>query len=121
FAVSAPLVQGADSEHSSSVAGLLAAAWRGRPTEAHGLAETWMREAFTRDLGSALAVARYALTLLSVGLARYEEALATAREACEDTTLFVTGFALAELVEAAARSGERELAVAALDRLTSHT
>jgi DNA-binding CsgD family transcriptional regulator len=122
FAVAAPLLQGAgDSELSASVAGLLAAAWRGRPTEAHELAETWMREAFTRDLGSALAVARYALTLVSVGLARYEEALATAREACEDTTLFVTGFALPELVEAAARSGERELAVAALDRLTSHT
>lgn len=119
FAVSAPLLQGADGQHSSSVAGLLAAAWRGRPTEAQELADTWMREAFTRDLGSALAVARYALTLVSVGLARYEEALATAREACEDTTLFVTGFALPELVEAAARSGERELAVAALDRLTA--
>jgi DNA-binding CsgD family transcriptional regulator len=121
FAVAAPVFQGADSELSASVGGLLAAAWRGRPTEAHELAETWMREAFTRDLGSALAVARYALTLVSVGLARYEEALATAREACEDTTLFVTGFALPELVEAAARSGEREQALAALDRLTSHT
>lgn len=121
FAASAPLLHGADNEHASSVAGLLAAAWRGRPTEAYELAETWMREAFTRDLGSALAVARYALTLVSLGLAQYEEALATAREACEDTTLFVTGFALPELVEAAARSGERELAVAALDRLTSHT
>jgi DNA-binding CsgD family transcriptional regulator len=121
FAVAAPLLQDAESELSGSVAGLLAAAWRGRPTEAHELAETWMREAFARDLGSALAVGRYALTLVSVGLARYEEALATAREACDDTTLFVTGFALPELVEAAARSGERELAVAALDRLSAHT
>jgi ATP/maltotriose-dependent transcriptional regulator MalT len=56
------------------------------------------------------------------GLGRYDEALAAAMEASDDTPeLFVSMWALGELVEAAGRTGNTELAVRALGRLSEHT
>jgi ATP/maltotriose-dependent transcriptional regulator MalT len=56
------------------------------------------------------------------GLGRYEEAASAAREAASDTvTRRPAMWALPELVEAAARSGDTELARDALDRLTTTT
>ena len=52
------------------------------------------------------------------GLGRYEEALAAAVAASEDTPeLFVAAWALAELIEAATRTGNTDLAAGALARL----
>jgi DNA-binding CsgD family transcriptional regulator len=56
------------------------------------------------------------------GLGRYEEALAAAFEASEDTPeLFVAAWALSELIEAASRTGQTEVAARALARLGEDT
>ena len=56
------------------------------------------------------------------GLGRYEEALTAALEASEDTPeLFIATWALSELIEAAARTGNAELARDALARLGAQT
>jgi ATP/maltotriose-dependent transcriptional regulator MalT len=56
------------------------------------------------------------------GLGRYAEALAAAIEASDDTPeLFVATWALSELIEAAGRTGETELAARALERLGEQT
>src|SRR4029077_7942802 len=63
----------------------------------------------------------YALAVLYNGLGRYEEALASARTACEYDDLGNYGFALFELVEAGARSGAQEEAAEALRLLEERT
>ena len=56
------------------------------------------------------------------GLGRYEEALAAATAASDDTPeLFVSAWALSELIEAASRTGNTELAARALTRLREQT
>jgi DNA-binding CsgD family transcriptional regulator len=56
------------------------------------------------------------------GLGRYEEALAAASEASDDTPeLFVSMWSLGEVVEAASRTGDRERAARAVSRLAEHT
>jgi DNA-binding CsgD family transcriptional regulator len=56
------------------------------------------------------------------GLGRYEDALAAAVQAREDSSAaWFRTWGLVELVEAAARCGKRELAVDALDRLSQTT
>jgi DNA-binding CsgD family transcriptional regulator len=60
--------------------------------------------------------------ILANGLGRYEQALAAARHASEDTfTPHISMWALTELVEAAARSGNTEVAAGALERLAETT
>jgi DNA-binding CsgD family transcriptional regulator len=60
--------------------------------------------------------------ILFNGLGRYEQALAAARRASDDTPeLFASSWALAEVIEAASRSGESHDAAGALERLTEHT
>jgi DNA-binding CsgD family transcriptional regulator len=100
---------------------LIASAWRGRSTEARELADACMREAFVREVGLDVAVAQYAIAVLEVGLGRYEAALTVVREVCEEDRLFVVTSALPELVEAAVRMGERQLAVDAVRRLSERT
>jgi DNA-binding CsgD family transcriptional regulator len=92
---------------------LLLAACRGQEAETRQLAERCLRQAFAQGLGGAVAATRYSVAVLEVGMARYASALPAALAACEDHALWVAGQALPELVEAAVRSGERELAVAA--------
>src|SRR5262249_7803834 len=56
------------------------------------------------------------------GLGRYEQALAMARQACDDDfELFIGAWALPELIEASVRSGKPELGSSAMERLTSAT
>jgi DNA-binding CsgD family transcriptional regulator len=76
-----------------------------------------MREGFARRLGLYVAVAHHAIALLEIGLGRYEAACTAAGEACEEPAVFVVTSTLPELVEAAVRSGARELAVSAEHRL----
>jgi DNA-binding CsgD family transcriptional regulator len=58
--------------------------------------------------------------VLSNGLGRYTDALNALRHTCESEEL-LTCSALPELIEAAARSGELDLAVAACERLVAQT
>lgn len=95
---------------------LLAAAWRGLPTETREFAETYMREAFVQEAGFRVALAQHALAVLENGLGHYEAAVTVARQACEEPSLYVQTATLPELIEAAVRAGERELAVTAVAR-----
>jgi ATP/maltotriose-dependent transcriptional regulator MalT len=64
--------------------------------------------------------AHWAATVLYNGLARYEEAVASAQQATSGTH-FTTAWVLPELIEAAARHGDTELAREALERLAGTT
>ena len=73
-------------------------------------------------LVAGLAIHRWASALLYNGLGRYEEALVAAQQAGENPHEFLfSTLALAELIEAAARSGKPESAAGALRRLSEHT
>jgi ATP/maltotriose-dependent transcriptional regulator MalT len=75
--------------------------------EGHGMAAAW---------------AHWAAAVLYNGLGRYEEAASAAREVISDTVYtWPSMWAFAELVEAAARSGDTKLARDALERLTETT
>ena len=73
--------------------------------------------AAARGEGRAIAAADYARALLYNGLGRYEEAFEAARRAGEHEDLGLANWALTELVEAAVRVGDRDVANAALRRL----
>jgi DNA-binding CsgD family transcriptional regulator len=100
---------------------LLLAAWRGREAHASRLIEADVREAKARGEGRAIGLAEYATAVLHNGLGRSEAALAAAQRACEHDDLGFFGWALVELVEAAAHSGAREEATTALARLEERT
>ena len=68
-----------------------------------------------RGEGRAIGQSGYMSAVLYNGLGRYDEALAGARTACEHDDLGVRGFALVELIEAAARAElHRDVAAEAL-------
>jgi DNA-binding CsgD family transcriptional regulator/tetratricopeptide (TPR) repeat protein len=102
-------------------AALVLVAWRGAETEALDLIKAGVEDATARGEGRVLALAGYATGVLYNGLGRYEEALESIRRGCEDDDQGFVGWSLAELVEAAARSGKPEIAAAALHRLEERT
>jgi DNA-binding CsgD family transcriptional regulator len=105
----------------ASAGALIVSAWRGRTPEARDRAEANMRDAITRGLGRYVTLAQYATAVLENGLGHYEEALSAARFAAQDQALYVSTFALPELVEAAVRCGEYDLAVATVEQLADRT
>jgi DNA-binding CsgD family transcriptional regulator len=101
---------------------VLLAAFRGREAEAASLIDATIANAIAGGEGLAVQYARWASAVLNNGLGRYEDALVAARPASDDTPeLFISAWALPELIEAATRSGNRDLAVTALERLTEAT
>jgi DNA-binding CsgD family transcriptional regulator len=100
---------------------LLLAAWRGVDADALEDMNWALENAIARGEGRAIGGYGYATAVLYNGLGRYEAALAGARSACEYDDLGIRGFALAELVEAGARSGAHEEAAAALRSLEERT
>jgi hypothetical protein len=97
---------------------LVLAAWRGKETQALELIEASREDAAGRGEGRAITLAEYARAVLNNGLGRYREALAAAQRASEHDDLGLFGWALIELVEAAARNGEPQLAADALELLS---
>ena len=94
---------------------------RGREAEASELIDGVIAEATAAGQGTAVQYAHWANSVLMNGLGRYEEALAAAVQASEDTPeLYVAAWALSELIEAATRTGNAELAEEALARLGEH-
>jgi DNA-binding CsgD family transcriptional regulator len=72
-------------------------------------------------LVAGLAIIRWASALLYNGLGRYEEALVAAQQDSKHPhELLFSALALAELIEAAVRSGKREPAAAALRQLSDY-
>jgi DNA-binding CsgD family transcriptional regulator len=98
------------------------AAVRGREAETRDLVQTASEEAATRGEGFATFVIEHVTAVLYNGLGRYGEALsALRRQAIDPSYRDSSPRPMAELVEAAVRSGERDLARLALDRVEETT
>jgi DNA-binding CsgD family transcriptional regulator len=103
-------------------ASLMLAALRGWETEAARLIEAGMKEAERRGQGAWLTFAQWATAVLHNSLGRYEQALAAAEQASQDSrALPPANWAIVELIEAATRSGVPERAAPALQRLSQMT
>ena len=101
---------------------LVLAGLQGRAAEASELIETTIEECTAGGQGTAVQYARWARSVLLNGLGRYREAMAAAQEASDDTPeLFVSVWAAIELLEAAVRSDEPEVARAAHERIAAAT
>ena len=96
---------------------------RGREAQARALIESTRREAIALGQGVNVQLSDWMLAVLCNSLGRYEEALASALKASNDSQeeIFVSAWATLELLEAATRSGKRELAAVALDRIVVAT
>jgi DNA-binding CsgD family transcriptional regulator len=98
------------------------AALRGRKAEAAELIEAGTKDVRRRGEGEGLSFVHWATAVLCNSLGRYDEALAAAQEAAEDSpTLRFRNWALVEFIEAATRSGKPGQAAAALPRLAETT
>jgi DNA-binding CsgD family transcriptional regulator/tetratricopeptide (TPR) repeat protein len=97
---------------------MLLAALRGREDEARALIDSAITNATAGGEGLGVQYAHWATAVLYNGLGRYDQALSAARKASEDMPdLFISVWAVPELVEAAIRSGRARLAAEALERL----
>jgi DNA-binding CsgD family transcriptional regulator len=95
---------------------------QGREAEAAPVIDATIRDATAGGQGTAVQYAHWARSILLNGLGRYEEALAAAQDASDDTPeLFVSVWALSELIEAAARTEDTPRARNALERLAEAT
>jgi len=102
----------------ASYGAMLLAAYEGREAEASALLTTTIENATARGEGVGVQFARWTTAVLFNGLGRYGEALVVARQASDAAPeLFISHWALAELVEACVRSGNADLAAEALERL----
>jgi DNA-binding CsgD family transcriptional regulator/tetratricopeptide (TPR) repeat protein len=124
FAAAAALIAEADAvceatgSRAAPYAAMMLASLRGNEAEAAPLIEATVAQATTEGQGIAVTYAHWVAGILYNGLGRYEEACAAAREASEDTPgLYVSMWALPELIEAAARSGNTHIASSSLARL----
>jgi DNA-binding CsgD family transcriptional regulator len=98
------------------------AALRGSQAEASALIEATLRDASARGEGLGISAAGWASAVLGNGLGRYQEALTAAQGASgHHFELGFANWALAELIEAAARSGRSETAAGAYRRLAEMT
>ena len=97
------------------------AAHRGQEARTVELLATVERTARERGEGRILGTAGFARALLANSLGRHSAAVAPALDAVRHDDLGITHWALGELVEAAARSGQVDLAREARDRLATQT
>jgi DNA-binding CsgD family transcriptional regulator len=103
-------------------AAMLMASLRGDHAEAVPLIEATIAEAAAGGHGAAATYAHWAAAILNNGLGRYADALAAAQYATQEPpALYMSMWALPELVEAAARCGNSQLAAEALERLAETT
>jgi DNA-binding CsgD family transcriptional regulator len=100
---------------------LLLAAWQGREEMLRHPLPSARRDARDRGDAMTLAAADLATAVLHNSLGQYDQAVTAAQEAAEFTGLAVSGWALVELVEAAARSGAHDTAARAVSRLGERT
>ena len=108
-------VKEATGARKASYGALLLAAYHGRPAETLPLIAANADDAIARGEGLGLQHANWASAVLNNGLGHYPDALPAAEQAAEeDYTPFITACALPELVEAAVRSGQTEVATEAL-------
>jgi DNA-binding CsgD family transcriptional regulator/tetratricopeptide (TPR) repeat protein len=99
-------------------AAMMLAAWRGREQEASELIEATVQEATGRGTGRLAGFAAYASAVLDNGLGRYDAARDAAREVFQRDHLGFGPLVVAELAEAAARTGDIAGVRAVLDWLS---
>jgi DNA-binding CsgD family transcriptional regulator len=98
------------------------AGWSGQESVLQSLAEAAVREAHLRREGIAIAMSEYSRAVLANGSARYEEAFSAASRASENPReIAINNWGLIELIESAARTGRRDVATDALNRLARKT
>ncbi|MFF5297428.1 ATP-binding protein [Paractinoplanes globisporus] len=114
-------VKEATGVHMAAYGARLLAAYQGRPVEATPQTAAVENELIERGDGYALQITSLAAAILDNGLGRYRSALDAARDVASDELSFLTPFALAELVEAAARTGDPAAAEKALEQLSAYT
>jgi DNA-binding CsgD family transcriptional regulator len=123
FGVSASLIAEADAVCEAtgtrypSYMLLLLVCLRGSHAEAIPLIDATISAAEAEGQGFAVTCARWMSAILYNGLGRYDEAREAARQAAGEPGLFVSMWALPELIEAAVRSGNMAMAGDALERL----
>jgi DNA-binding CsgD family transcriptional regulator len=98
---------------------LCLAALQGREAEARTLIDDMISEAVSRGQGAAVTVAHVFEAVLCNGLGKFENALSAAEGAAKNE--FAPQWGLVELVEAAVRCGQSELAGEAVERLSEST
>jgi DNA-binding CsgD family transcriptional regulator len=128
FAEAAALIAETDAvcaatgSRSAPFAAMLLAALRGEAAEAAALIEATIADATAGGQGIAVTYAHWAAAVLANGLGRYDDALAAAQQASQDSpALYMAMWALPELIEAAARTGNTPAARDALARLAETT
>jgi DNA-binding CsgD family transcriptional regulator/tetratricopeptide (TPR) repeat protein len=98
------------------------AGFRGAEAEACWLIEVVEKDASAAGQGVGIRWCQLVSGILYNGLGRYEQALASAQRASEQAPeLFVSAWALPELIEAATRTGNTQLALEALEQLAEAT
>jgi DNA-binding CsgD family transcriptional regulator len=124
FAAAASVIAEADAvsevtgAHIAPFAAMHLDSFRGNQAEVLPLIQATIAQAQAAGQGIAVTYANWAAAILYNGLGRYADALASAVKASEDTPgLYVSMWALPELIEAAARSGNTQPAVDAFERL----
>ncbi len=116
----ADAVTEASGTHVLQYGALYLAAYQGHEAQVTRLTDDTVREATARGQGNVIGFTSLAAALVANGSGRYRDALAPARDASDDLPEMVTAmWGLIELVEAAARSGETELAHDAVERLAA--
>ena len=124
FAMSGSLIAEADAVAEATgtrvarYAAVVLAGLRGREAESSAVIEVEVSNAAAAGQGIGIRWGHWVSGLLYNGLGRYEKALVEAQRASEDLLeSAVSTWALAELIEAAARIGEVSVALEALERL----
>jgi DNA-binding CsgD family transcriptional regulator len=103
-------------------AAMLLVALQGREADGLTLLEAAIGDAGVLGQGFAVQWGEFVKAILFNGLGRYDEALVAAQHASDDMReLFISSWALAELIEAASRSVKSRQAASALERLTEDT
>ncbi len=96
--------------------------FQGAEAEATPMIEAVNADARAAGQGIGIQWSQLASAILDNGLGRYETALAQAQQAAEHAPeLFISAWALPELIEAASRTGQTRLAADALGRLAEAT
>jgi DNA-binding CsgD family transcriptional regulator len=99
------------------LAAMCLAALQGREAEASVLINAVITSATSGGQGVSVQYGRWAAAVLFNGLGRYEEAVSSAQRAADDTPeMYVSRWALPEVVEAAVRTGRLQLAADSVDR-----
>jgi DNA-binding CsgD family transcriptional regulator len=94
---------------------------RGHEAKITPLIQATLAAAEAAGQGGAVTGAQWAAAVLRNGLGRYADALTAAEKATQDATVFTSILVVPELVEAAARTGNTDMAAGALQRLAEAT